>query len=59
MQKLSTDQAIKLAVATIVTLALMSGMTSCTSSKIVYEKGSSWKPLSKKSEMTGVVYNRK
>ena len=59
MQKLSTDEAIKLAVATIVALALMSGMSSCTSSKIVYEHGSSWKPMSKKSEMTGLVYQNK
>ena len=43
---------------TILTLAMLSGMTSCSSAK-VYSKGNGWNKMPKKSDLTGWVYQSK
>jgi len=42
------------------TLLIISSLTSCTSSKVVYQmdRSGSWKPSPKASEMTGIVFNK-
>ena len=56
MKQLSTDQAIKLIVAMIVGLALLSGMTSCGTTKAPYHIGDGWQKAPTKSSMTGYTY---
>lgn len=40
----------------VVMIALISSMTSCTSTKVVYQKGEGWGPMSTKSTVTGWNY---
>ena len=40
-------------------ILLLSVLTSCTATKVVYERGSSWKQASNKSELTGWSYSKK
>ena len=59
MKQLSTNDTIKLIVAMIVVLALLSGMTSCSSTKTVYRIGNGWEKAPTKSTMTGIVYGER
>jgi hypothetical protein len=40
-------------------ILLLSVLTSCTTSKVVYEHGNAWKPMSKTSQLTGWAYQNK
>lgn len=44
---------------TILALAMLSSMTSCRGSKVVYEYKSDWNKMPKKSTTTGWVYQSK
>ena len=57
--QLTTDQAIKLALVMIIGLALMSSMTSCSTTKTAYQRdleGRVWKTESNTSSITGWNY---
>jgi len=57
-QKLSSlEKAIITAIGTIIGLALLGSMMSCTTS-CVYRQGNSWKESTKKSVVTGWTYNK-
>jgi hypothetical protein len=51
--KLTTSQ---LFLIVVIMMALISSMTSCTSTKVVYQKGEGWGPMSSKSTVTGWSY---
>jgi len=51
--KLTTSQ---LLLIVIIMIALINSMMSCTSTKVVYQKGSDWQPMSSKSAVTGWTY---
>jgi hypothetical protein len=53
-----TEKIIMTFIITILTLAMLSGMTSCSSAK-VYSKGNGWNKMPKKSDLTGWVYQSK
>jgi hypothetical protein len=53
-----TEKIILTFIMTILTLAMLSSMTSCSSAK-VYSKGNNWKSMPKKSDLTGWVYQSK
>ena len=59
MKPLTTDQVIKLVLAIIIGLALMSSLTSCTTTKATYQRdleGRVWRAESSTSSVTGWNY---
>jgi hypothetical protein len=54
-----TEKIILTFIMTILTLAMLSSMTSCRGSKMVYEYKSDWNKMPKKSTTTGWVYQSK
>ena len=54
--KLKTEQLILII---ILMMALINGMMSCTSTKVVYQVKNGWSKMPTRSTSTGWVYNRK
>lgn len=51
--KITTSQLILIV---IIMMGLINGLMSCSTSKIVYDGGKGWKPMSTKSDNTGWKY---
>lgn len=54
----SLEKTIIIAISTIIALAILGSLTSCSQSK-VYNQGNTWKPMEERSSLTGWKYQSK